>query len=250
MKKTLALLLSILMLSMMAVPAMAADAACPECEKNTFIYYMTVAPTCTEDGYKLWKCNNGECGYEVKTEITEKLGHAYPAVELYEHVDGGCTKDSFDHAFCARCGREDKINVVAAPDHKWVTVERLPANCTEAERDLKKCTNCGEEKTVIVSGGDPYTYHKMTIVVSAPETCKDEAVIVYKCEKCDYQSSVSTTPVDHVDENADGVCDVCESQIVLEEEPHGFYAQIIKWISELVDAFKAFLAAIKGDSIF
>ncbi len=248
MKKTLALLLSILMLAMMAVPAMAADTVCPECQKNTFIYYMTVTPTCTEDGYTLWKCNNSECGYEEEIDIVDALGHDYK--ENYVHVDGGCTKDSYDHRYCARCGYEDKINVTDAPGHDWKDVERLPANCTEAERDLKKCDNCGEEKTVIVSGGAPYTYHNMSIVVSSPKTCKDEAVIVYQCTKCDYQSSVATDPIDHVDEDADGVCDICEVQIVLDEEPHGFYAQIIKWISEIVEAFKAFLAAIKGDSLF
>ena len=63
-------------------------------------------------------------------------------------------------------------------------------------------------------------------------------------------TTCAVTAVACVDADADGICDVCTKAMPVEEEPHGFYAQIIKWIAELVEAFKAFLAAIKGDSIF
>ena len=247
MKKTLAILLSILMLAVMAVPAMAADATCPECDKNTYIYYMTVTPTCKEEGYTLWKCSNPECGHEDKIDLVPALGHSFP--DAYEHVDGGCTKESFDHRYCAVCGLEDKINVVEAPDHAWDAGVHVPAGCEVAEHYFHTCTACGKTKIEKVLGGAPYTGHDM-VLVSSPASCLDEAVNVYKCNNCGKEDKIATTPVDHVDEDADGVCDICEAQIVLEEEPHGFYAQIIKWISEIVEAFKAFIASIKGGSIF
>lgn len=250
MKKTLAILLSMLMLVMMAVPAMAADATvCPECEMSTFIHYMVVAPTCKEEGYTLWKCSNAECGYEEKFDVLDALGHAFP--DAYEKVEGTCTKDSYEHRYCVVCGFEDKINVVTAPGHDWDAGVHMDANCTVAEHYVYTCANCSETKIEKVAGGAPYTGHKM-VKIDGPETCQDEAIETYECsnEGCDFVSTKPVTPIDHVDEDADGACDVCGEAIVLEEEPHGFYAQIIKWISEIVEAFKAFLAAIKGDSIF
>lgn len=244
MKKTLAILLSMLMLVVMAMPVMAADATvCPACEKNTFIYYMTVTPTCTEQGYTLWKCNNAECGYEEKVDYVDALSHAFP--DAYDHVDGGCLKETFDHRYCTRCGLEDKINVTAAPGHAWDEGVHHEANCTVAEHYVHTCTACGETKIEKVEGGDPYTYHKM-VKISGPESCLDEAVEVYKCSKCGFEDKLEVAPVDHVDADGDGVCDVCVEELVLDEEPHGFYAKIIKWISEIVEAFKAFIAAIKG----
>ncbi len=232
------------MLVLMAVPAMAAQTSvCPECEKNTFIYYMVVAPTCLEDGYTLWKCNNGECGYEEKFDAVAALGHDFP--DEYDHVAGGCTKASYDHRYCDRCGYEDKINETAAPGHDWDEGVHVDANCEISEHYFHTCKVCKATKMEMVLGGKPYTYHNM-VLVSGPQTCLDEAVNVYKCSKCDKVDKIPTTPIDHVDEDGDGVCDVCFAEIELDDEPHGFYAQIIKWISEIVEAFKAFLAAIKG----
>lgn len=243
MKKTIAILMSILMLAIMAVPAMAADTACPECKMNTYIFYMTVTPNCTEDGYTLWKCNNSECGYEGKYDVVPALGHSFP-VE-YDHVDGGCLKETYDHRYCAVCGAEDKINVVKAPGHKWDEGVFVPAGCEIADHYVHTCATCQATKIEKKLGGAPYTGHDM-VLISSPQTCLDEAVNVYECKNCGKIDNIATSPVDHVDEDADGYCDICEADIALEEEPHGFYAQIIKWISEIVEAIKAFIASIKG----
>ena len=248
MKKTLAILLSVLMLALMAIPAMATDTTiCETCGKNTYQFYATVSPTCTEDGYTLWKCANSECGIENRSDFVDALGHDYPGE--YEHVDGGCTKETYDIRYCKRCGREDKINIVAAPGHTWDAGVHKAAGCEIMEHDLYTCTVCQTTRIENTFGGAPFTGHKMK-KISGPETCKDEAVIVYECEYCGKQKTEATTAVAHVDADDDGVCDVCLNSMPVEEEVHGFYAKIIKWITDLIEAFKALLASIKGDSIF
>ena len=246
MKKTLAILLSVLMLALMSIPAMATDTTiCPACRMNTYQFYVTVSPTCTEGGYDQWIC--AQCGYSEKTNESDPLGHDYS--EGYKQVDGGCTKETYAIGYCDRCGREDKINVVAAPGHKWDAGVHKEAGCEIMEHDLYTCTVCNTTEIVKTLGGAPYTGHKMK-KISGPETCKDEAVIVYQCEYCGKQKTEATTAVAHVDADDDGVCDVCLNSMPVEEEVHGFYAKIIKWITDLIEAFKALLASIKGDSIF
>lgn len=245
MKKTLAVILSMLMLVLMAVPAMAAEAeVCPTEDCGAALLYMVVAPNCTEGGYTEWLCPI--CGYKTITDEVPASGHTYGA---YEHVEGDCTHDSYDHAYCVVCGAEDKKNIATAPGHVWSAWEEKAANCTLPDHKVRTCSVCSEVEIENILGGNPWTGHSMKLV-SAPETCEDAAVEVYKCSKCDFTSEKPVNAVDHVDADADGVCDVCLNEMPPEEEPHGFYAQIIKWISEIIEAFKAFLAAIKGDSIF
>ncbi len=247
MKKTLAILMSILMLVMLAAPAMAAEVTtCSKCGKNTCTFYMVVTPTCTEEGYTLWKCSDAECGIEAKTNVVPAVGHVYGA---YSHVDGTCTKDAYDHAYCTICGAEDKINVVTAPGHAFGEKVYVGATCTISEHYIKTCATCGFEEIEKIMGGQPYTGHNM-VLISGPETCKDVAENVYQCSKCGWEDVKEVAAIDHVDADDDGTCDVCETVIPAPEEPHGFYAQIIKWISEIVEAFKAFIASIKGDSLF
>ncbi|MBE6813234.1 MAG: hypothetical protein E7523_10205 [Ruminococcaceae bacterium] len=243
MKKTLAVILSMLMLVLMAVPAMAAE-VCPTDGCGAALLYMTVAPNCTEDGYTSWKC--AICGYEEKTDIVPALGHAYGA---YEFVEGDCTHDSYDHAYCVVCGAEDKQNVVVADGHNFTSREYVGVTCTVAEHYLLTCADCGATEIEKVLGGQPYTGHDMKLI-SAPKTCADAAVEVRECTKCGFTSEKAVNAIACVDADADDTCDVCTNKMPVEEEPHGFYAQIIKWISEIIEAFKAFLAAIKGDSLF
>ena len=245
MKKTLAVILSMLMLVLMAVPAMAAEATtCPTDGCGAALQYMVVAPNCTEAGYTVWKC--AICGYTATTDEVPAVGHVYGD---YSHVAGDCTHDTFDHAFCVVCGAEDKKNVVEADGHDFSIKEYVGVTCTVAEHYLLTCADCGATEIEKVLGGQPYTGHDMKLV-SSPETCADEAVEVHECTKCGFTSEKAVTAIACVDADADGICDVCTNAMPVEEEPHGFYAKVIKFISDLVEMFRSFIAAIKGDSIF
>ncbi len=246
MKKTLAVIMSMLMLVLMAVPAMAADEAkvCPEEGCGAALQYMVISPKCTEDGCTIWKC--ALCGYSVTTDVVPAVGHVYGA---YTHVDGDCTHDEYNHAYCTVCGAEDKEIIVEAPGHAWDAGVHQDPTCTVQEHNLFTCATCGETKIEKILGGQPYTGHDMKLV-SSPETCADEAVEVRECTKCGFTSEKAVTAIACVDADADDICDVCANAMPVEEEPHGFYAKVIKFISDLVEMFRSFIAAIKGDSIF
>ena len=58
----------------------------------------TVKPTCTTDGYTLYKCKT--CGDEYKDEIKDKLGHAYETTV----VKSTCTTGGYTLHKCSICG--------------------------------------------------------------------------------------------------------------------------------------------------
>ena len=245
MKKTLAVILSMLMLVLMAVPAMAVEAkTCPVEGCGAALQYMVVLPDCDDAGYTVWKC--AICGYSETTDPVDALGHAFGEYAL---VEGDCTHDTYNHAYCAICGAEDKEILVVADGHNFTTKEYIGVTCTVAEHYLLTCADCGATEIEKILGGQPYTGHDMKLV-SSPETCADEAVEVRTCTKCGFTSEKAVTAIDHADADSDGICDACTAEMPAEEEPHGFYAKVIKFISDIVEMFKEFIAAIKGDSLF
>ncbi len=245
MKKTLAVILSVLMLALMAVPAMAAETA-KVCPNNCgALQYMTVMPDCDDAGYTVWKC--AICSYSETTDEVAAIGHKFPAE--YVRVEGDCTHDTYDHRYCVVCGAEDKVVVFAQDGHNFATKEYVGVSCTVAEHYLLTCSDCGATEIEKILGGQPYTGHSLKLV-SAPETCADAAVEIRECTKCDFVSEKAVDAIACTDADADGICDVCTNAMPVEEEPHGFYAKLIKFISDLVEMFKSFIDAIKGDSLF
>lgn len=109
MKKYLSVLLAIMMfMSSFAVTTNAANqATCNHVTSEDPAYLTIVNPTCTEGGYTLYHCVKG-CGYKVKGNIKEALGHKF-GEEEYDVLDaeaGTYTKVQK----CTRNGCDEKLH--------------------------------------------------------------------------------------------------------------------------------------------
>lgn len=73
-----------------------------ECDHSNPSVEIIVAPTCTEDGYKVTKCSR--CGKELdsRTKTADALGHQF----VETTVAPTCTESGYTVKKCTRCGKE------------------------------------------------------------------------------------------------------------------------------------------------
>lgn len=88
-----------------------------ECDHSNPSVEIIVAPTCTEDGYKVTKC--GRCGKELGSHysIVKALGHQF----VETTVDPTCTESGYTVSKCTRCHEEEgeRTNLVAPLGHEY-----------------------------------------------------------------------------------------------------------------------------------
>lgn len=88
-----------------------------ECDHSNPSVEIIVAPTCTEDGYKVTKCSR--CGKELgsRTKTANALGHQY----VETTVAPTCTESGYTVKKCTRCGEEEgeRTNLVAPLGHEY-----------------------------------------------------------------------------------------------------------------------------------
>lgn len=88
-----------------------------ECDHSNPSVEIIVAPTCTEDGYKVTKCSR--CGKELgsRTKTANALGHQF----VETTVDPTCTESGYTVKKCTRCHEEEgeRTNLVAPLGHEY-----------------------------------------------------------------------------------------------------------------------------------
>ena len=88
-----------------------------KCDHSNPSVEITVAPTCTEDGYKVTKCSR--CGKELgsRTKTADALGHQF----VETTVAPTCTESGYTVQKCTRCGEEEgeRTNLVAPLGHEY-----------------------------------------------------------------------------------------------------------------------------------
>lgn len=108
----------------------------------------TVAPTCTEQGYTVYICDQDSALTE-KRDYTNALGHAWDAGTVTTAAT--CTKAGVKTYTCTRNGcTETKTEEIAALGHKWDDgTVTTPATCEAVGVKTYKCQNtgCTETKT-------------------------------------------------------------------------------------------------------
>lgn len=88
-----------------------------ECDHSNPSVEIIVAPTCTEDGYKVTKCSR--CGKELdsRTKTANALGHQF----VETTVAPTCTESGYTVSKCTRCHEEEgeRTNLVAPLGHEY-----------------------------------------------------------------------------------------------------------------------------------
>ena len=139
----------------------------------------TVAPTCTEQGYTVYICDQDKSLTE-KRDYTAALGHDYGNGVVT--TPATCTTEGVLTYTCTRDGAT-KTETIPALGHKWDdgTITTAPTCETEGEKTYK-CTNdgCAETKTEAVAA---LGHEWDNGTVTTPATCTTEGVLTYICKR-------------------------------------------------------------------
>ena len=140
---------------------------------------VTTEPTCEKNGEKTFTC--AVCK-ETKTEIIEKLGHAFGVVEVIKAPT--CTETGISGKRCQHegCDVIDSETVLPATGHKWdngkVTTE---PTCTEDGVKTYTCSVCNETKTETITA----TGHQWDEgVVTSEPTYTENGEKTFTCVIC------------------------------------------------------------------
>ena len=130
----------------------------------------TVKPTCTEDGYTLFRCG---CGYEKNDDIVYASGHDY-----VEHPaqTPTCTDPGWQmYMTCNNCDLNTKEEI-PAPGHQFDDKYSYDSTC-----HYHACTVCGEPDGLLL--------HKLQTEVIRDSTCTDGGLTRTYCLDCAYETS-------------------------------------------------------------
>lgn len=150
----------------------------------------TVAPTCTEQGYTVYICDQDK-NLTEKRDYTAALGHDYDNGVVT--TPATCTTEGVMTYTCTRDGAT-KTETIPALGHKWDdgTITTAPTCETEGEKTYK-CTNdgCTETKTEAVAAlGHDWDNGTVT----TPATCTAEGVLTYICKRDGSHSKTEAIP--------------------------------------------------------
>lgn len=140
-----------------------------------FVATKTVAPTCTEKGYTIYKCLT--CDVTYNSDYVKEKGHSYTEKLIGET----CAEGAHYLYTCSTCGHQYKSEYLTAGGHKFDKTV-VKATCTDRGYTIYKCTVC--EHTY----RDDYTAalgHNFNIDVLEP-TCTEGGHSTFTCKRCDY----------------------------------------------------------------
>ena len=162
------------------------------------------AATCTEDGLLIRRCE--VCG-EREEEVLPALGHDYSETV----VDPTCTVTGYTTHVCARCGDRYDDAFTDALGHDWQQGDTIDPTCEAEGYTMYACARCGAAKA---EDQVPALGHDWQPGETVAPTCTAEGYTVYTCTRCGGELWQDFTPtIPHVDEDDDGLCDVCEKRL-------------------------------------
>ena len=143
-------------------------------------------PTCTDDGYNIFKCDDPTCVYGQDKngfrEIIPKLGHDLVDVA---GKDATCTEAGYTaYKSCTRCEHTEGYTPLNALGHKDVSQDK-DATCTEdGVKEAVVCERCG----VVLHEGEviPATGHEFGDPVKGVEpNCTKDGIVAHNiCNTC------------------------------------------------------------------
>ena len=144
----------------------------------------TVKPTCTSQGYNVYKC---VCGFTYKTDYADALGHDWKAIETVEPT---CSTGGYTVYTCVNCGDEIRRNITPASGHAYIAQVIAQPTCTAKGVTRYTCSRCGDsydEENIDTLG------HSYAKTIIGP-TCTTEGYTVYVCIVCGEEEHRDKTP--------------------------------------------------------
>lgn len=150
---------------------------------HAFTASQTVAPTCTEKGYTVYKCLTCDTAYN--SDYVQEKGHNYARQLIGE----SCTEGAHYLYTCSVCTHQYKSEYLTAGGHKFDKTV-IKATCLDRGYSIFKCSVC--EHTY----RDEYTAalgHNFKVTVLEP-TCLKGGYSTYECKSCAYEYVSDYTP--------------------------------------------------------
>ncbi len=169
-----------------------------------------VEPTCTEQGYTIYKCKDSGCTVEYKSDYVNKLGHNMrtdlPEVITYPT----CTEDGLQKIPCTRC-KYYETKVMPALGHDYDrdndgdvdtndAVETVDATCLKDGYRYYECEHASDHnyKETITA-----TDHNMSNWIEViPSTCGEEGYFYRYCKNdyCDITVEIRNKEFNYYEE--------------------------------------------------
>ena len=134
----------------------------------------SVAPTCLDSGYDVFKCENCDANYHQVTVSAN--GHSY---ELVNEIHATCSTNGHVYYECRNCPADNKAkydyDIPATGIHTYTETVTVDAKCETAGYTYIKCADCDSIKKDSVKSTDPLG-HNYTV---------DMGNGVMKCARCD-----------------------------------------------------------------
>ena len=150
-------------------------------------YEITLAPTCTAIGQRVWSCNT--CSYSY-TEAVAKLGHSYSSVV----TPPTCSEQGYTTHTCTTCGDVYTDTPISPLGHSYSSVVTAPT-CGNKGYTTHTCTVCSHSYTDSETAALGHSYNEG--VVSVNPTCLDAGVLTYTCGTCGHNFSQGIPATGH-----------------------------------------------------
>ena len=137
-----------------------------------------IDPTCTAQGYTIYKCTNGDCNAERKEAYTDPLGHSWNEGEVT--TPATCTTAGVKTYTCSVC-KETKIETIPATGvHTYEETGVVAPTCNAAGYTTYTCSGCGATRNgdYVDALGHKYNSGEIT----KKPTCTTAGVRTYTCE--------------------------------------------------------------------
>ncbi len=215
MKRVLALLLALIMVLSMATTVWAVEGeenldpvdpppteeqkppVTPEpepCKHPTLNAGDTVAASCTEQGYTVYKC--ADCDYSEKKNVTDPKGHSFGTWAVSESAKPTCTTSGTEVRTCSVCGTPDTRTVDAlGHDVSGGMVVTSPATCASEGEKKGNCTRCKQSIVEKIPKLTTHTWDAGT-VTTAP-TCDKDGVKTKTCTVCKTTATETIAKLGH-----------------------------------------------------
>ena len=180
--------------------------------KHSFTKYeVTEEAKCGVEGKEVAYCDHG-CG-ETDEKAIEALKHSFTKYEVTEEAK--CGVEGKEVAYCDNgCGETDE-KAIAALRHSFTKYEETEApKCGVEGKEVAYCDHgCCEtdEKTI-----EALTHSFIDYIYNDDATCEANGTMTAVCANgCGETDTVEAedTMLDHADEDGDGICDDCETEI-------------------------------------
>lgn len=159
----------------------------------------TVAPTCSDEGYDLYK--RSRCDVTEKRNIVPAISGSHDW-QFTKTVAPTCNEKGYDLYTCKKCKSTKKENIqpINPSNHKFIKTNTVAPTCTTGGYDVYTCERCGKtehrNEVPAIAGGHTYQFTKTV----AP-TCTEQGYDVYTCSKCGNTEKRNVKPIDSSNHN-------------------------------------------------